>query len=188
MTGAAAAIFARADMLRVFVAVDDAAKRAAVSELVTVSGHALVVSPADADIMLSEARGRSGEDHLAIALSRDEHDPAGLLPSDADAQQIDAALRAVAAGLIVRAPNAAEPGFGALDEGEGQKLLTPREIDVLHAIGDGLTNKAIARRLGISLHTVKFHVEAIFRKLGVSTRTGAIAKASEWHRAQTIEL
>jgi FixJ family two-component response regulator len=42
-------------------------------------------------------------------------------------------------------------------------LLTPREIDVLAAIGDGFGNKAIARKLDISLHTVKFHIESLFR-------------------------
>jgi DNA-binding NarL/FixJ family response regulator len=52
-------------------------------------------------------------------------------------------------------------------------------MEVLGAIGEGLTNKAIARRLGISLHTVKFHVESVFRKLGARTRTEALAKAAE---------
>ena len=70
-------------------------------------------------------------------------------------------------------------GFAALKETEWRVLLTPREIEVLGAIGDGLTNKAIARRLDISLHTVKFHIESLFRKLGARTRTEAVAKASE---------
>ena len=70
-------------------------------------------------------------------------------------------------------------GFAALPETEFRALLTPREIEVLSAISEGLTNKAIARRLDISLHTVKFHVESLFRKLGVRTRTQAVAKASE---------
>jgi DNA-binding CsgD family transcriptional regulator len=66
--------------------------------------------------------------------------------------------------------------------------LTPRELDVLAAIADGDTNKAIARRLGISLHTVKFHVESVFRKLGARTRTEAVAKATERRRYDTITL
>jgi DNA-binding NarL/FixJ family response regulator len=70
-------------------------------------------------------------------------------------------------------------GFAALPETEWRALLTPREIEVLGAIGEGLTNKAIARRLDISLHTVKFHIESLFRKLGARTRTEALAKASE---------
>jgi len=70
-------------------------------------------------------------------------------------------------------------GFAALKEIEWRALLTPREIEVLGAIGEGLTNKAIARRLDISPHTVKFHIESLFRKLGARTRTEAVAKASE---------
>ena len=75
---------------------------------------------------------------------------------------------------VVEAP---PTGFGALEESGA--LLTPREIEVLGAIGEGLTNKAIARRLEISLHTVKFHLESVFRKLGARTRTEALAKAAE---------
>ena len=70
-------------------------------------------------------------------------------------------------------------GFTALPEPEWRVLLTPRELEVLSAIAGGLTNKSIARRLDISLHTVKFHIESLFRKLGVRTRTEALAKASE---------
>lgn len=71
----------------------------------------------------------------------------------------------------------ANPGFAAASEPDA--LLTPRELEVLGAIGEGHTNKAIARKLGISLHTVKFHVESLFRKLGARTRTEALAKAAE---------
>jgi len=78
------------------------------------------------------------------------------------------------ADIVMQAPAA---GFAAAREAD--ELLTPRELEVLGAIGEGLTNKAIARRLGISLHTVKFHVESLFRKLGARTRTEALAKASE---------
>ena len=73
-----------------------------------------------------------------------------------------------------------EPGgFAAMPELEHHPLLTPREAEVLAAIGDGLSNKEIARRLGISLHTVKFHVESLYRKLGARTRTQALARAAE---------
>jgi DNA-binding CsgD family transcriptional regulator len=71
----------------------------------------------------------------------------------------------------------APAGFAAVVEADA--LLTPRELDVLGAIGEGLTNKALARKLGISLHTVKFHIESVFRKLGARTRTEALAKAAE---------
>ena len=80
---------------------------------------------------------------------------------------------------VVMSDARAEAGFAAMKETDFRALLTPREIDVLNAIGEGLGNKAIARRLDISLHTVKFHIESLFRKLGVRTRTQALAKASE---------
>jgi DNA-binding NarL/FixJ family response regulator len=55
--------------------------------------------------------------------------------------------------------------------------LTEREIDVLNALTDGLSNKAISKRLWLSEQTVKFHLTSIYRKLGVSSRTEAIAMA-----------
>jgi DNA-binding CsgD family transcriptional regulator len=82
------------------------------------------------------------------------------------------------ADLVMHDASAAG-GFAPLADSELGALLTPRELDVLGAIGEGLTNKAIARRLGISLHTVKFHVESLFPKLGARTRTEALARAAE---------
>jgi DNA-binding NarL/FixJ family response regulator len=57
--------------------------------------------------------------------------------------------------------------------------LTPRELDVIAAMADGASNKAIARRLGISFHTVKFHVASVLAKLDADTRTEAVAKAAQ---------
>ena len=54
--------------------------------------------------------------------------------------------------------------------------LTAREHDVLALVADGLPNRDIARSLGISEHTVKFHLASIFGKLGVSTRTEAVQR------------
>ncbi len=55
--------------------------------------------------------------------------------------------------------------------------LTPREIQVLELVADGLANKAIASRLGVSDETVKFHLGSIFGKLGASNRTDAVRQA-----------
>lgn len=55
--------------------------------------------------------------------------------------------------------------------------ITPREREVLDLLGDGLSNRAIAERLGISTHTVKFHVAAIYGKLGATTRAEAVRRA-----------
>jgi two-component system, NarL family, nitrate/nitrite response regulator NarL len=54
--------------------------------------------------------------------------------------------------------------------------LTPREHDVLVLVADGLRNRDVAERLGITEHTVKFHLAAIFGKLGASSRTGAVRR------------
>jgi DNA-binding NarL/FixJ family response regulator len=57
--------------------------------------------------------------------------------------------------------------------------LTPRELEVLAAMADGAANKAIARRLGISFHTAKFHVAGILAKLNADSRTEAVARAAQ---------
>ena len=64
------------------------------------------------------------------------------------------------------------------DDGASRVSLTPREHEVLAAMADGASNKVIARRLGISLHTVKFHVAAILAKLDADSRTEAVARAA----------
>jgi DNA-binding NarL/FixJ family response regulator len=60
------------------------------------------------------------------------------------------------------------------DERGPVEALTARETDVVSLLADGLPNKAIAARLGVSEETVKFHLAAIFGKLGVSNRTAAV--------------
>ena len=86
-----------------------------------------------------------------LLLSRDQLD--ALLHNDLDASATDPAARDGTA-------------------------LTPRELDVLAALADGAPNKMIARRLGISFHTVKFHVASILDKLGADSRTEAVAEAA----------
>ena len=71
-------------------------------------------------------------------------------------------------GLVARRDEADEPPLEA---------LTPREHDVLMLLAEGAGNRAIAERLGISDHTVKFHLSAIFGKLSVTTRTAAVRRA-----------
>jgi DNA-binding NarL/FixJ family response regulator len=56
------------------------------------------------------------------------------------------------------------------------EAFTPREIEVLRLLADGLVNKEIADRLGISEHTAKFHVASILGKLQASSRTDAVAQ------------
>jgi two-component system, NarL family, nitrate/nitrite response regulator NarL len=56
--------------------------------------------------------------------------------------------------------------------------LTPRELEVLRLLSEGLSNKLIAARLGVSEHTAKFHLNAILGKLGAQSRTEAIVQAA----------
>ena len=176
-------------LIRVFICVADGSRRKSLSRLVAECGHVVVADPNTADVVLAE--GGDPLEHArcpVVVIGDGEDDVAGALSRGANASQVDAALRAVAAGLIVRSPDRADPGFGPTMDREPRALLTPRELEVLAAIADGDTNKAIARRLGISLHTVKFHIESVFRKLGARTRTEAVAKASERRRYETITL
>lgn len=100
--------------------------------------------------------------------------PAGVLPRRASAEWIDLALRAAAAGLRVQAPwPRPRRGFGAAED---ESPLTPRETEILTLVGQGLGNKAVARRLGISVRTVKFHLEGLFDRLGAANRAEAVAK------------
>jgi DNA-binding NarL/FixJ family response regulator len=77
----------------------------------------------------------------------------------------------VAADAWVMAPE------GLDDEEPAAESLTPRELEVLALIAEGLSNKAIAGRLGISDQTVKFHVAAIAGKLGAANRTDIVRRA-----------
>jgi DNA-binding NarL/FixJ family response regulator len=101
-----------------------------------------------------------------------------VLPRDAAAEEIVAAVRAAAAGLIVLHADVVgsllpAPRPEAPRDRAGQ-ALTPREVEVLRMLAEGLGNKEIAARLGISDHTVKFHVTSIFTKLNASSRTEAV--------------
>jgi DNA-binding NarL/FixJ family response regulator len=103
----------------------------------------------------------------------------GLLLRDTDADQLLAALDAVAQGLMVLDPQLANelPRSERPPEAPAE-ALTPRELEVLQLLAEGLPNKTIARRLSISEHTVKFHLNAIMSKLGAQSRTEAVVRAT----------
>lgn len=101
---------------------------------------------------------------------------AGVLPRMAGERQIAAAVAALAEGLTVRLPGAREGTGFAPPEPPARSLLTPRELEVLALIAQGMSNKAVARRLGISVHTVKYHLEAIFTRLGARSRADAVSR------------
>lgn len=97
--------------------------------------------------------------------------PWGVLPLEASGQEILAAVHALAAGLIV--------GFRPLLTADNELTtakgpLTEREVEILGLLARGLANKQIALELGISEHTVKFHVSSIYTKLNAASRTQAV--------------
>jgi two-component system, NarL family, response regulator YdfI len=108
-----------------------------------------------------------------------------ILPRKATPDEIVTAIKAVTNGLAVLPSELLRTLFSGaslvgelLDDNDAPRL-TPREREVLAAMADGVSNKAIARRLGISVHTVKFHVAAILSKLNAESRTEAVARAAQ---------
>jgi DNA-binding NarL/FixJ family response regulator len=103
----------------------------------------------------------------------------GLLPTDCSESELLTALFAVDLGLMVAAPDQIgsllAPGQNFSVPVDGMEVsLTPRELEVLTLLTEGLSNKQVSYQLGISEHTVKFHVSSIYNKLGVSNRAEAV--------------
>lgn len=129
--------------------------------------------------------GDTPERHLPLLTSSGLTGWAYLLREAAEGPQIAAAVRAAAAGLVILDRSLPLPQEGdtrdvlpssakvILRDVPGENL-TAREIEVLQLMAEGLPNKQIASRLGISLHTAKFHVAQILAKLGATSRTEAV--------------
>ncbi len=105
---------------------------------------------------------------------------AGLLPRSVKAGQLRAALYAAAEGLSVTDPALTTPLWMPSTSflPPIPEPHTPRELEVLGLLAEGLTNRAIGVRLGITENTAKFHVQAVLSKLGVSSRTEAVVQAT----------
>lgn len=181
--------------LRVAVASDNPLKRASLMMRLSSFGDLAVVeadSTEDAhrlraDVILADSADveKSGApvvqlvtDNAAAsaALSRGAR---AVLLQNASLRRIHTALWAVAEGLFILDDDVAEDVVPNL-RGRVELIepLTPRELEVAQLLAQGLTNKEIAQRLAITLHTVKFHLNGILRKLGVSTRTEAVVRAA----------
>ena len=101
-----------------------------------------------------------------------------MLPRDAAPAEVLAAVEAASTGLAVVDPHDLEALLSASNPAAPSAestVLTPRELEVLRLMAEGAANKNIAWKLGISEHTVKFHVASILAKLNASTRTEAVA-------------
>jgi len=119
---------------------------------------------------------------LVATLRQLDLDGWAVVPRDASGAELQAAVAAAAQGFVVLPPalvrelgrdelRVRHPGLDTLEE-----ALTPRELEVLDLLSQGLANKAIAARLGITENTVKFHVASVIGKLGASGRTDAVAR------------
>lgn len=102
---------------------------------------------------------------------------AGYLLKDADPQVLLEAVAAAARGETVLAPQVATRLLSRVRESAPD--LSPRELEVVELVSTGLANREIARRLFVSEATVKSHLVHIFTKLGVTSRTAAVASARE---------
>jgi DNA-binding NarL/FixJ family response regulator len=104
----------------------------------------------------------------------------GSLPLEATPEELAAAVHALAEGLWVSSPGLVQSLAISSDRErwiEGQVLVNPltgRETEILQQIALGLANKQIAFSLGISEHTVKFHLSSLYAKMGVGSRTEAV--------------
>ncbi len=109
----------------------------------------------------------------------------GVLSQDTTEDELAAAVRAVGEGLWVGAPGLVKslirlPGRSESSSEESLvEPLTAREMEVIQLMAQGLANKQIALSLGISEHTVKFHLSSLYAKLGVSSRTEAVKRGIE---------
>jgi DNA-binding NarL/FixJ family response regulator len=98
---------------------------------------------------------------------------AGYLLKDAEPEELLRGVRAAAAGEAPFSPRAAKALLTLGAQRQKAADLTGRERDVLTGVAEGLANKQIARRLGISEKTVKSHLTSVFQRIGVSDRTQA---------------
>jgi DNA-binding NarL/FixJ family response regulator len=104
---------------------------------------------------------------------------AGYLLKGATSPDIAAAIRTVAAGGSALEPRVAAKLAAAVRAPRGGGPLSGREREVLRLVADGLPGKQIARALGISERTVKFHTASLLRKLGADNRAQAVAVAAQ---------
>ena len=151
-----------------------------------------------ADIVTGDRRfiatiGSLAEEGIPVVVLIDDPEPGwaasalrsgvrAIIPRESPGEEILAAIHAAVNGLVLMeagtAQELAKYAPSGNSEGAIEQLeeLSPREVEVLRWMAEGLGNKEIAARLGISDHTVKFHISSILAKLGVGSRTEAVTQ------------
>jgi DNA-binding NarL/FixJ family response regulator len=184
----------RVGPLRVAILSDDALLRSALAHLFT--GDDMIVVEGEGEVALwdsgidaasfatrvTEAASASAP-IVALVTARGQAEQAlhagarAVMLRERAGPELASALWAVAGGLTVIDQALADELFPARRPPARADALTAREREVVALLADGLSNKRIARRLGISEHTAKFHVNRIMEKLGADTRTEAVVRA-----------
>lgn len=120
------------------------------------------------------------EDASSVIGATDEGTAYGLLLRETSPEMIAAALWSVVTGLVTLDPTLAATLIvpEAVAEEPLLEALTPREMEVLQLLAEGLPNKQIAQLLAISPNTVKFHINSILTKLNAQSRTEAVVRAT----------
>ena len=178
---------AATDLLRIVVAGRDPIARVGLATILREFEDILVVD-CDGDVALVDAGATVGKctvpslllvTDLAQASEALAAGARGVISRDSTPRQIHAALRAIAEGLrVIDGDGVLQPAQHRTDDTALLEPLTARELEVLHLLSAGMTNKEIASRLGITEHTIKFHVNAILGKLSAETRTEAVVHAA----------
>jgi two-component system nitrate/nitrite response regulator NarL len=191
-------IVAVSDPIKVALLSDDPLLRAGLSSLLAQLGSIDIVESDRAEVALWDAGVDAGK--TLSRLSELRSLPMPVVAVVGDAAHVAPALAAGARGVVLRdlvgpgihaALAAVRSGLTVMDtqlasslvpsqpprEPKGRGELTERERQVVQLLAEGLSNKLIADRLGISDHTAKFHVNGVMMKLGASTRTEAVVEA-----------
>ena len=180
---------AATDLLRIVVAGRDPLARKGLASIIREFEDILVVD-GDADVALIDVGSltniaQCGAPALLLVSDASQVSEAlaagarGVISRDSTPRQIHAALRAIAEGLrVIDGDAVLQPRSERTADAELVEPLTAREHEVLGLLSAGMTNKEIASRLGITEHTIKFHVNAILGKLDAETRTEAVVHAA----------
>ena len=180
---------AATDLLRIVVAGRDPLARKGLASIIREFEDILVVD-SDADVALIDVGSltniaQCGAPALLLVSDASQVNEAlaagarGGISRDSTPRQIHAALRAIAEGLrVIDGDATLRPLSERTADAELVEPLTARELEVLRLLSAGMTNKEIASRLGITEHTIKFHVNAILGKLDAETRTEAVVHAA----------
>ena len=189
-------------MIRVGIVAANMAIRVGLRELINHQPELSVVSASmsldeisirDVDVLVvvPPADIRQPIDNLAVLYLTDDPNDArelfnlglftwGAISLNSSEAELKIAIQALAEGFWIGAPNLVQRWFpnkaaqGLSDPELSTPPLTIRETEVLQLAAQGLANKQIAIQLGISEHTIKFHLSSIYAKLGASSRTEAV--------------